>query len=357
MRLAREYRSRALDFSTIQGNLTLKVVLINCYVFKKELSLSQIFISHSHLDKSLHDTLKDGLLDIGYEVVSVDSVPMGSNISKELNSLLHSADAVVAIITEDSLKSKHVLNEIAVARAQMDAVGDNLFLPLVVGENIEIPNFLLDKFVETVPNLIDTNLNKVVSNIHRAIERNIAIRAEETKTKKELAAKLEVSKTEFIREAEERLNKKESSLKFSANLWYSVGYIALILGVYAAFFLINESLGKDFDATKVALLSVKGLIGVGLLVASSKYAFTLGKSYMNESLKNSDRLHAISFGKFYLQAYGDVVSPEDVKDVFQHWNINNDSPFKELTSNSFDPKFLESAINIASVLSKNEKKK
>ena len=318
--------------------------------------MSRIFISHSHIDKGLHDVLKEGLLDIGYEVVSVDSVLMGSNLSKELNSLLHSADAVVAIITENSLKSKHVLNEITVAQAQMDAVGDSLFLPLIVGENIEIPDFLLDRFVETVPNLIDTRLNKVISNIHRTIERNNAVRAEKTKTKKEQAAKLEVSKTEFIREAEEKLNKRESHLKFSANIWYGAGYIALILGVYAAFFLINESLGKNLDTTTVALLSVKGLIGVGLLVASSKYAFTLGKSYMNESLKNSDRLHAISFGKFYLQAYGDVVSPDDVKEVFQHWNINNDSAFKEIASSSFDPKLLESAISIASVLSKNEKK-
>ena len=318
--------------------------------------MSRIFISHSHIDKRLHDALKEGLLDIGHEVVSVDTVSMGSNLSKELNSLLHSADAVVAIITENSLKSKHVLNEITVAQAQMDAVGDSLFLPLVVGENIEIPNFLLDRFVETVPNLLDAYLNKVISNIHRAIERNNAVRAEKTKTKKEQAAKLEVSKTEFIREAEEKLNKRERHLKFSANIWYGAGYISLILGVYAAFFLINESLGKGLDTTTVALLSVKGLIGVGLLVASSKYAFTLGKSYMNESLKNSDRLHAISFGKFYLQAYGDVVSPDDVKEVFQHWNINNDSAFKEIASSSFDPKLLESAINIASVLSKNEKK-
>ncbi|MGM7446902.1 toll/interleukin-1 receptor domain-containing protein [Idiomarina sp. ST20R2A10] len=317
--------------------------------------MSKIFISHSHMDKGLHDALKKGLVELGHEVVSVDSVSMGSNLSKELNALLHSADAVVAIITENSLNSKHVLNEIAVAQAQMDAVGDSLFLPLVIGEDIEIPDFLLDRFVETVPNLIDTRLNKVVSNIHRAIERHSAERQEKIKFKREQAEKLEVSKTEFIQDAEEKLNKRESSLKFSANIWYAAGYMALILGVYFAFFLINESLGKDFDTITIALLTVKGLMGVGLLVASSKYAFTLGKSYMNESLKNSDRLHAISFGKFYLQAYGDVVTPDDVKEVFQHWNINNDSAFKEIVSNSFDPKLLESAVGIALALSKNEK--
>jgi flagellar motor component MotA len=318
--------------------------------------LSKVFISHSHKDKDLHDKLKKGLIDIGYEVVSVASIHMGSNLSKELNSLLHTSDAVVAILTENSLKSNHVLNEIAVVQAQVDAVGDNLFLPIVVGDNTEIPSFLLDKLVETVPNLLESNLTKVISNIQRAIERNRAFREQESKIKKEQAAKLEVSKTEFIKEAEEKLQNKESSFKLTANIWYTVGYVALVLGVVAAFYLINESFATSLNSINIALISIKGLVGIGLLVASSKYAFTLGKSYMNESLKNSDRLHAISFGKFYLQAYGDIVTPDDVKDVFQHWNINNDSAFKELASNSFDPKILESAISIASILSKNEKK-
>ncbi|MCA2422894.1 toll/interleukin-1 receptor domain-containing protein [Vibrio parahaemolyticus] len=74
--------------------------------------MSKIFISHSHEDKALHDTLKDALIEIGHEVLGVDSLSVGANISKALNELLHSADAVVAIITEDSLNSKNVLSEI-----------------------------------------------------------------------------------------------------------------------------------------------------------------------------------------------------------------------------------------------------
>lgn len=317
--------------------------------------MSKIFISHSHKDKGLHDALRDALTEIGHDVIGVDSLSVGSNLSKVLNKILHSADAVVAILTDESINSKNVLNEITVALAQMDAVENKIFLPVVVGENIEIPSFLLDRFVEMVPNFMDHHLSKVVSSIHRAIERNNAAEEEKKRAKTEQAEKLETSKTEFIREAEERLNKKEGSLKLSANIWYGFGYAALIIGVFAAFFLIKESLNKDIGTSAIVLLSIKGLIGVGLLVASSKYAFTLGKSYMNESLKNSDRLHAISFGKFYLQAYGDVVTPEDVKEVFQHWNIARDSSFKDLNTQNFDPRIFESAIEIASVLTKNEK--
>ncbi len=317
--------------------------------------MSKIFISHSHKDKELHDLLKEALIDIGHEVLGVDSLSVGDNLSKVLNELLHAADAVVAIITEDSIQSKHVINEITVAQAQMDAIESKMFMPIIVG-NVEIPNFLRERLVEMVPDFSHDNIIKVVSNIHRAVEHSNAVRVEKKRVKTEQASKLETSKTEFIKEAEERLNKKESSLKFSANLWYGVGYVALLLGVLAAFLLIKESLGGNLATTGIVLLSIKGLIGVGLLVASSKYAFTLGKSYMNESLKNSDRLHAISFGKFYLQAYGDVVTPEDVKEVFQHWNIDKDSSFKDLGSDNFDPRLFESAIEIARVITKNENK-
>jgi hypothetical protein len=315
--------------------------------------MSKIFISHSNKDKNLFDGLRKELIEIGHEVLSVYSLSVGSNIPKELNEFLHVADAVVAIITPDSLKS--AIAEITIAQAQMDAVDNRIFIPVIVG-NVEIPNFLRDRLAEMVPNFSPENLARVVSNIHRAVEHNFAIQSEKKRVKKEQASKLETSKTEFIKEAEERLNKKEASLKFNANIWYSFGYLALILGVMSVFLLINENLKGNLDTTAIILISIKGLIGVGLLVASSKYAFTLGKSYMNEALKNSDRLHAISFGKFYLQAYGDIVTPDDVKEVFQHWNIDKDSSFKELASDSFDPRIFESAIEIAKVITKNEKK-
>lgn len=316
--------------------------------------MSKIFISYSHLDKGMYEALKNALIDVGHYVISMESLPIGENLSKVLNTSFDSADAVVALITKNSLNSKHVLNEIAVAQAQIDAQESKLFLPVVVGEDIEIPNYLRDRYVEIVPNFIDHYLYKVVSSIVRAIEHKNAIIEEKNRVKTKQAEKLETSKTEFIREAEERLNKKEVSLKRSANIWYAIGYIALILGVIAAFILIEKGLSKEIETTIIILLSIKALIGVGLLVASSKYAFTLGKSYMNESLKNSDRLHAISFGKFYLQAYGEVVTPEDVKEVFQHWNIAKDSSFKEIGSQNFDPKIFETAIEIASVLTKNK---
>lgn len=305
----------------------------------------------------MYDCLKDSLVETGYQILDVHNLTLGSSLSDGVSDLMSKADAVVALLTDQSVKSQSVMNEVAVAKAHAAAAENKLFIPLVVGMESEIPNFLRDSLLEMVPNVLDENLKRITLNIQRAIEHNKALFIEKQKVAKSKAEKLEVSKTEFIKEAELRLTQKEVTLKRNANFWYCLGYFSLLTGVIAAFLLISETLGKDSNLNILLLLSMKGLVGVGLLIASSKYAFTLGKSYMSESLKNSDRLHAISFGKFYLQAYGSDATAQDVKEVFQHWNMDNDSAFSSASASNFDPKLLESAIELAKIISKNEKQK
>lgn len=67
---------------------------------------------------------------------------------------------------------------------------------------------------------------------------------------------------------------------------------------------------------------------------------------MDEALKNADRIHAISFGQFYLQAYGENSEPNDIKEVFQHWNIGGRNAFSALSAESYDPKIIEAIATI-----------
>ena len=90
---------------------------------------------------------------------------------------------------------------------------------------------------------------------------------------------------------------------------------------------------------------------------NKKYSFTLGKSYINEALKNADRIHAISFGKFYLDAYGSTAKWEDLKEAFQYWNINSESSFSKLDTNQYDPKFIELVVELSKIISSRTDKK
>jgi hypothetical protein len=93
--------------------------------------------------------------------------------------------------------------------------------------------------------------------------------------------------------------------------------------------------------------ALKSIFIIILLIAASKYSFTLAKSYMSESLKIADRIHAISFGKFYLQVFNDKINPDEIKEIFRDWNINNQlNNFSNQSSSDYDPKIIERSIEL-----------
>ena len=66
---------------------------------------------------------------------------------------------------------------------------------------------------------------------------------------------------------------------------------------------------------------------------------------MVESIRNSDRAHAIRFGKFYLQLYKDNFEWRELKDVLQNWNIDSGSAFNSLDSKDITPVKLSDIIS------------
>lgn len=79
---------------------------------------------------------------------------------------------------------------------------------------------------------------------------------------------------------------------------------------------------------------------------------------MHEALRNADRLHAISFGEFFIKAYGDKISSySEINEIFQNWNIDKSSSFYELNADTYDPKFSENLIDIIKSLTEKIKTK
>jgi hypothetical protein len=109
--------------------------------------------------------------------------------------------------------------------------------------------------------------------------------------------------------------------------------------------------------TALVELVVTGIVVVGLLVALAKYAFSLGKSFMVEALRNADRRHAIKFGEFYLRAHGSAVEWTEIKEAFQHWNIDKGSQFIGQQAADLDPQVFATAVELAKVIVAREKAK
>lgn len=171
---------------------------------------------------------------------------------------------------------------------------------------------------------------------------------------KEKQEQIEVSAASFVQESISELSKREQRLKFQAMLWYFIGFISLVGGIVVAVFLVVTNEAELQSTIGIIYLILKSLLIIGLLVAASRYAFNLGKTYMNESLKNADRIHAISFGKFYLQVFGTNIKPDDLKEVFKDWNTSQESPFLKLDSSEFDPQLLQAFLKFAEVMKVNK---
>jgi response regulator RpfG family c-di-GMP phosphodiesterase len=78
---------------------------------------------------------------------------------------------------------------------------------------------------------------------------------------------------------------------------------------------------------------------------------------MSESLKIADRIHAISFGKFYLQVFNDRINPEEIKEIFRDWNINNQTNnFSNQSASDYDPKIIERTLELIDKLKNIERK-
>lgn len=64
-----------------------------------------------------------------------------------------------------------------------------------------------------------------------------------------------------------------------------------------------------------------------LAISASRFLFILGKSFMVEAIRASDRAHAIGLGKLYLQLFKNKFDWNELKDVLQNWNIDKGSAF------------------------------
>ena len=157
------------------------------------------------------------------------------------------------------------------------------------------------------------------------IKDNIRILEEEHQ--KQVQEKIELKVPEFVESAVNALKEKETTFSEKAETWNLHGNISLGCSIVSAIgalvyggFEFNSAAKDNIDWFFFSFLLLKGLIVVSLFGAFAKHAYNIGNAYMHESLKRSDRMHAINFGKLYLEVYGNDVSQNDMKSIFENWN-------------------------------------
>jgi hypothetical protein len=127
----------------------------------------RVFLSHSEADKKWAEQLRAGLAEAGFEVWNPqsDALP-GSNLHLELGKALERSDAMIVLLSPESVKSASVLSEIEYALSASQFRGR--LISVLVKPTEEIP-WILQKlsFIRATKDVPET-VRRVVSALHKS---------------------------------------------------------------------------------------------------------------------------------------------------------------------------------------------
>ena len=128
-----------------------------------------IFLSYKTEDESTALVLKRKLRALGHELkTEEDKGYAEGDWRKNLMHSLKQSDGLVALLTENGLRSQFISSEIGMARAFKDAYKDMFIIPALVGAH-PIPNFIQDLRTIVISSVSEDEITKLAHEIHRAI--------------------------------------------------------------------------------------------------------------------------------------------------------------------------------------------
>ncbi|HBR3149707.1 TPA: hypothetical protein L9R60_005480, partial [Klebsiella pneumoniae] len=238
----------------------------------------------------------------------------------------------IALVTEHSDKSYYFNIEVTGAISYVaNSNRDKLVLPVVLDKEA-----LNDSDLGAFQALFarSDDMTNLVNEIVNAISRFEGARVAQEERKEIRAKVLKDESADYISETIEDLKAREKDGRQLSSRWHFAGYgalVASVIFVLILWFLAERSFVESpLDTTRLIFDAIKGVTVVALLLGLARYSFLMAKTHQLEALKNADRLHAISFGKFYMRVFSTQISQTELKEVFQHWNTSGASDLSHL---------------------------
>lgn len=301
--------------------------------------MARIFLAFAQSDEDTIEPLTTGLSARGHEIVHDFTIFGGDPGSwrARLGPTLRSCDVFMPVFSHDSKDSPIFLSEVEAAKSYSSSSGRMTIIGISIDDSpagVDLAGTVYFKYDRL-------KIDEILANIDASIARFMGRLLASEQKAAETVERVEANIAEYLDEAVVSQRKSEKKNWYFGTFWYALGFVALLGGVLAAFG--ATSAHQTADTTTIDLVGsiAKSIVLVGFLGACARYAFVLGKSYINESLKNADRLHAMQFGRFYLRVFGDKTNWQELKEVFANWNISNNSSFSNLSASDIDPKLVD----------------
>lgn len=125
----------------------------------------KISISYSHQDKKWASLIEERLQSVGHEV-SIDSwnFKVGDNLLKKIEESLSSADAIVFLISKNSLASKSVMHEFsAIAFGELSKKRQRI-IPILIDKS-QVPTYLSNYVYLDLAADVEVGLEKLVNSL------------------------------------------------------------------------------------------------------------------------------------------------------------------------------------------------
>lgn len=306
----------------------------------------KIFISYSHHDSEIAKTFYGYFRSREFEVVSDNDISIGDAWQDKLHKMMVDSDVVLVIISEKSKESAFVKIEIGMT------VGSDRFrdiprlFPYIVN-GTEMPQILkgIQCFFGTNDiyhdlEIITQKLNEIKGSLFAKERENL-----------EQLGNIGLNLDSYIREVFVKLDKNEKRNRHLSYLMYFVSFgllaCSLLLFVFSTFPQLIR-----VNVETVVRMGITNTIIISIIIAMSRFSFVLGKSFMVESIRNGDRIHAISFGKFFINAYGEKATRQEVREVFGEWNIDKGSVFRLQDVKDINPNIVGAFEIIKSAITK-----
>lgn len=229
--------------------------------------------------------------------------------------------------------------------------------PGLTGDNKkQYCNKLSSIFMGKIEN--DGNITKIVAllatNFDIELAQALLKRQEEYEFK--LKESIENEGIRYISNTTDRLKKQSSRDWWLAVSCYIVSAICILAcSILSLWRIYHVPSGSIPEISQIIAQSVLWLAFIGFSVAISKFMYTLGKSFMVESIKNTDRIHSIEFGKLYMNLFKSNFDWLELKDVLQSWNLDRTSVFASQDVKDIDPNILTILSDIAKNLTNTSK--
>ena len=294
----------------------------------------KIFLSYSHCDKEIATSLKVFLTDNGFDILwDEDLLIIGEDFNQKLKRALAESDIFLPIISDEYNSSKFAQIEFHTAIGYCTNENHPLIVPYII-YGTKIPVDIANRLYIVGTENIKADLSKILYALNKV--RGLLFSQQNKQDEQTLI--VHHSLDEFLTEVFAKLEKDEKRNRFQAYLCYILSVVFLMIIAPIAY-KINVTGLDGQDLIRTISYIIKSIASLSVFAALSRLTFILGKSFMVESIRNGDRIHAISFGRFYIKAYGRVATRQEIREVLGDWNIDKGSSFYDQDAKEIDPNF------------------